>query len=339
MTQPAARSNAARWLITGGLGFIGSHFVRLVLSERPDVDVINLDAVTYAGNRANLADVEEHERYRFFRGDIADAGDVRKAIGAGVDAIVNFAAESHVDRSLCDSEPFERTNVLGVATLLEAAREHGVTRFLQVSTDEIYGPAAERQSFRESDPMSPRNPYSESKAKAERLVTEAFSRHGLPALLTRGSNSYGPYQYPEKLIPLFITNLIEDEPVPVYGDGLQVRDWLHVEDHARGILHVLERGVPGEVYNLGAGNHRTNLEVALRLAAAFERSATTHIRHVKDRLNHDRRYSMVSTKAHALGWRPRVTFDAGLNETIAWYRANDGWWRPLRTDQDREATA
>jgi dTDP-glucose 4,6-dehydratase len=321
-----------RWLITGGLGFIGSTFVRLVLSERPHVSVINLDAMTYAGNPANLKDVEGDPRYRFVRGNICDAEAVRGAIGDGVDAIVNFAAETHVDRSILDPEEFLRTDILGTHVLLEAVRERKIPRYVQVSTDEVYGHVAEGDS-RESDPIRPRSPYSASKAGGDLQVLAYHTTYDTPVLITRGSNTYGPYQYPEKLIPLFVTNLIDDQQVPVYGDGLQIRDWLHVEDHARGILHVLENGALGNVYNVGGGNPRTNLEVTRLLVEDCGRSMQTHVKHVVDRPGHDRRYSVDSSKLHALGWMPRVLFDEGIAETVAWYRANEAWWRPLKSGE------
>lgn len=316
-----------RWLVTGGLGFIGSAFLRVVLKERPDIEVVNYDAMTYAGNPANCVELQGHPRYRFIEGDICDAAGTQAAIGDGVDAIVNFAAETHVDRSIMDSEAFIRTNILGTHVLLEAARRQDIRRYLQVSTDEVYGDVPQGESV-ETDPLRPRSPYSASKASAD-LQTLAYGvTYKMPVLVTRGSNTYGPRQYPEKLIPLFVTNLIRNQAVPVYGDGSQIRDWLHVEDHARGILRVLERGEPGNVYNLGGGNHRTNLEITGHLVTACGRSMVTHVRHVADRLGHDRRYAISSAKAHALGWLPRMMFDVGLRETIAWYREHEAWWRP-----------
>ncbi|HVA32720.1 MAG TPA: dTDP-glucose 4,6-dehydratase [Candidatus Baltobacteraceae bacterium] len=318
-----------RWLVTGGLGFIGSHFIRIALAERPELEIVNLDALTYAGNLMNLRDVECSSRYRFVRGDISDPAAVEAAMAPGVSAVVNFAAESHVDRSLIDAEPFKKTNVMGVRVLLDAAVRHRVARFLQVSTDEVYGDVVSGE-FSEESPPSPSNPYSASKAEGEALVLEYRRDRGVPMVITRGSNTYGPYQYPEKLIPLFITNLIDDEPVPLYGDGMQIRDWLHAEDHARGILHVLDAGVSGNVYNLAGGNSCTNLEIAHRLLAACGRSPLTHLRHVTDRPNHDRRYAMSGNKAHALGWRPRIPFEAGLSETVEWYKSNEDWWRRIK---------
>ena len=250
----------------------------------------------------------------------------------GIDAIVNFAAETHVDRSILDPEAFLRTDVLGTHVLLEAVRRHHIPRFLQVSTDEVYGDVAEGESV-ETDALRPRSPYSASKAGGDMQVLAYWTTFQTPVLITRGSNTYGPYQYPEKPIPLFVTNLIDDQQVPVYGDGLQIRDWLHVTDHARGILHTLERGEPGNVYNIGGGNPRTNLEITQRLLAGCGRSADTHIRHVADREGHDRRYAVNCAKAHALGWAPQVPFEEGLLATIAWYRNNESWWRPLKNGE------
>jgi dTDP-glucose 4,6-dehydratase len=321
-----------RWVVTGGLGFIGSAFIRLVLAERPNVEIINLDAMTYAGNPANVRELEGDPRYRFVRGDICNPQDVREAIGTGADAIVNFAAETHVDRSILDPEAFLRTDVLGTHSLLEAARERGIPRYLQVSTDEVYGHVPEGEST-ESDPLRPRSPYSASKAGGDLQVLAYHATYGTPVLITRGSNTYGPYQYPEKIVPLFVTNLLDDQPVPVYGDGLQVRDWIHVEDHARAILHVLELGETGNVYNVGGGNPRTNLELTRLLVQDCGRSMETHVRYVADREGHDRRYSVSSAKLRALGWMPRIPFDRGIRETIAWYRANEAWWRPLKSGE------
>lgn len=323
-----------RLLVTGGLGFIGSTFIRLLLAERPDARVVNLDAMTYAGNPANCAEHEGNPRYRFVKGDICDPDAVASALGEGVDAVVNFAAETHVDRSILDPQGFLRTDILGTHVLLEAVREHRIGRFLQVSTDEVYGDVATGSS-RESDPIRPRSPYSASKAGADLHVLAAWTTYGTPVLITRGSNTYGPHQYPEKLIPLFVTNLIDDESVPVYGDGLQVRDWLHAHDHARGILHVLEHGTPGEVYNIGGGNPHTNLAITQRLVEGCGRSMHTHVRHVADREGHDRRYAVDCAKARALGWTPRIAFDEGLDETIRWYREHEAWWRPLKNGEFR----
>ena len=319
-------------LVTGGLGFIGSAFVRLALGERPDVSIVNLDAMTYAGNPANLRDVEADPRYRFVRGNICEPAAVRKAIGAGVDAIVNFAAETHVDRSILEPEAFLQTDILGTHVLLEAVRERGIARFVQVSTDEVYGDVKNGESH-EDDALKPRSPYSASKAGGDLQVLASYATFGTPVLVTRGSNTYGPRQHPEKLIPLFITNLLDDLQVPVYGDGQQIRDWLHVEDHARGILHVLESGEIGNVYNIGGGNPRTNLEITHALLGGCGRAAETHVRHVADRAGHDRRYAVCTDKARELGWAPRTNFREGLQSTIDWYRNNEPWWRPLKSGE------
>jgi dTDP-glucose 4,6-dehydratase len=324
-----------RGLVAGGLGFIGSAFVRRVLRTRPDVEVVVYDALTYAGNPANVAEVAGDARYTFVRGDIADARALDLAIGSGVDAIVNFAAETHVDRSILDPEAFLRTGVLGVHQLLEAQRRHGVARFVHVSTDEVYGDV-ETGSSVESDPIRPRSPYAAAKAAGDLLILSYRTTFDAPVLITRGSNTYGPHQYPEKLIPLFVTNLIDDATVPVYGDGRQVRDWLHVDDHARGVLHVLEYGADGEVYNLGGGNSRENVEIVRHLLEATGRAWDTHVRHVTDRAGHDRRYALDSTKARRLGWEPQVPFERGLRETVAWYRAREDWWRPIKSGEFRD---
>ena len=319
-----------RWLVTGGLGFIGSNFVRMVLRERPDVSITNLDLMTYAGNPANLAEVASDPRYRFVKGDIREGADVKTAVGEGVDAIVNFAAETHVDRSILEPEAFLRTDVLGTHVLLEAVREHGIKRFLQVSTDEVYGHVHEGSS-KENDQIAPRSPYAASKAGGDLQVLAYWTTYNTPVLITRGSNTYGPYQYPEKLIPLFVTNLIDDQQVPVYGDGMQVRDWIHADDHARGIMHVLEHGELGNVYNIGGGNGRTNMEITKTLLDLTGRSFATHVKHVQDRPGHDRRYSLDASKARALGWKPQVEFKTGLEETVAWYRANEEYWRTIKS--------
>ncbi|HTW83801.1 MAG TPA: dTDP-glucose 4,6-dehydratase [Candidatus Sulfotelmatobacter sp.] len=323
-----------RWLVTGGLGFIGSAFVRGCLQERSDVAITVLDAMTYAANPANVAVVADDPRYRFVRGDIADPHAVDEAIGEGVDAIVNFAAETHVDRSILDPEAFIRTDVMGTHVLLEAVRRHRIQRFLQVSTDEVYGHVPSGAST-EDDPIRPRSPYAASKAGGDLQVLAYHTTYDLPVLITRGSNTYGPHQYPEKLIPLFVTNLIDDQTVPVYGDGLQVRDWLHVDDHARGIAHVLEHGRPGHAYNLGGGNSRTNLAITQRLLELTGRSFETSVRHVVDRAGHDRRYALDSAKARRLGWSARVPFEEGLAQTVAWYRDNEAWWRPIKSGEFR----
>lgn len=318
-----------RWLVTGGLGFIGSHFVRIALRERPEHEIVNLDAITYAGNPANLCDVEDDRRYRFVKGNICNAAAVREALGDGADAIVNFAAETHVDRSILDSEAFLQTDALGTHVLLEAQRRYNVPRYLQVSTDEVYGNVPMGESG-EKDPLQPRSPYAASKAAGDLLTLAYHATYGAPVLITRGSNTYGPNQFPEKIVPLFITNLIDDRTVPVYGDGLQIRDWLYVEDHARAILYVLEHGEAGNVYNISAGMPQTNMDLTRLLVRGCGRAMESHVEHVTDRLGHDRRYAVDSAKLRALGWRPRMPFETGISLTIEWYRANEAWWRPLR---------
>lgn len=326
---PCRSPRGMRWLVTGGLGFIGSHFIRLALRERPGLAIVNLDAMTYAGNPANLRDLDSEPRYRFVKGDICDDAAVHGALEGGVDAVLNFAAETHVDRSIVEPEAFLRTDALGTHVLLQAVRERAIPRYLQVSTDEVYGNVAEGESL-ESDPLRPRSPYAASKAAGDLLILAYHATYATPVLITRGSNTYGPCQYPEKIVPLFVTNLIDDRPVPLYGDGLQIRDWLYVEDHARAILHALEHGEVGNVYNVSGETPRTNLELTRTLTQHCGRSMETHVEHVADRPGHDRRYAVNSAKLRTLGWRPRVSFDDGIARTIDWYRANESWWRPLK---------
>jgi dTDP-glucose 4,6-dehydratase len=322
-----------RIVVTGGAGFIGSHYVRLLLRDHPDDEVVNLDKLTYAGNLDNLRDVEDDERYTFVKGDICDPETVADVVG-DADAIVNFAAETHVDRSISGPQDFIRTDVLGTHTLLEAARRRGVARYLQVSTDEVYGSIA-AGAFTESSPLHPSSPYSASKAGGDLLVLAAATTFDLPVLITRSSNNYGPNQYPEKLIPLFVTNALEDLPLPVYGDGRQVRDWLHVEDNCRAIDLVLRAGVPGEVYNVGGGNERTNFELTAMVLRLLGKSDEL-IRHVEDRPGHDRRYALDCAKLRALGWEPRIPFDEGLSATVDWYAANGWWWGKIKSGEWRE---
>ncbi len=320
-----------RVLVTGGCGFIGSNLVRYLLEAEPELTVVNLDALTYAGNPANLADVARSPRYRFIHGDITDRAAVARALEGGVEAILHLAAESHVDRSIHDSGPFVRTNVLGTQVLLDAAREHKVARFVHVSTDEVYGSLGPTGAFTEETPLAPNSPYSASKAGSDLLVRAYHHTFGLPALITRCSNNYGPYQFPEKLIPLFISNLLRDEPVPVYGDGLNVRDWLHVRDHCAAIHRVWRHGRPGEVYNIGGRCEKTNLELTHTLLRVLGKP-TSLIRYVPDRPGHDRRYAIDCSKIEReLGWRPKVTFDRGLEDTVAWYKANAAWVEAIRS--------
>jgi dTDP-glucose 4,6-dehydratase len=316
-------------LVTGGCGFIGSNFVRYMLGQHPDISIINLDKLTYAGNRANLRDIEQDARYSFIKGDICDEGAVRSAFEQGdINTVVHFAAESHVDRSIQDASAFVRTNVLGTFTLLDAALAAGVDRFIHVSTDEVYG-STETGSFCEKDFLNPSSPYSASKASSDLLARSYSITHNLPVLVTRSTNNYGPYQYPEKLIPLFVTNLLEGKSVPLYGAGHNVRDWIYVLDHCRGIGHLIEHGEPGEIYNIGGGNERTNLEITYRILNILEKDESW-IEHVADRPGHDFRYSLNCSKLEGLGWRPNYSFEQGLEETVRWYMENRWWWYPLR---------
>ncbi|VVJ20851.1 dTDP-glucose 4 [Amycolatopsis camponoti] len=321
-----------RMVVTGGAGFIGSAYVRNVLSGHyagfePD-ELVVLDKFTYAGNRANLAPVAGDERLRVVEGDICDPEVVEREL-TGTDLVVHFAAESHVDRSIAGSAEFVRTNVLGTQTLLQAALEREIGKFVHVSTDEVYG-SIDEGSWPETHPVAPNSPYSASKAASDLLVRSFFITHGLDASITRCSNNYGPYQFPEKVIPLFVTNLVDGLQVPLYGDGLNVRDWLHVDDHCRGIQLVAEKGRAGEVYNIGGGTELTNRELTERLLEVTGRDHTA-IRPVEDRKGHDRRYSVDITKISTeLGYSPRVGIDTGLRDTVDWYKNNRGWWEPLK---------
>jgi dTDP-glucose 4,6-dehydratase len=318
-------------LVTGGAGFIGANFVQHVLATYPNDQVVTFDLLTYAGNLANLDSVLSDPRHRFVRGDIADRVAVDAAIGDGVDAIVNFAAESHVDRSIADAGAFLATNVVGTQVLLDAARARGIGRFLQVSTDEVYGSLGPTGAFSEETPLAPNSPYAASKAAADLLVRAAHHTHGFPALITRCSNNYGPYQFPEKLIPLFVTNALADQPLPLYGDGRQVRDWIHVDDHCRGVDLVLREGKVGEVYNLGGGNERENIAIAALILEALGKPPSL-VRHVTDRLGHDRRYAIDARKIeHELGWKPLRDFADGLRDTIEWYRSHRSWWEAVKS--------
>lgn len=320
-------------MVTGGAGFIGSNFIRYLLGTDPSVHVINYDCLTYAGNPANLADFRHDSRYRFVKGDITDRSAVRQAVGSGVDCILNFAAESHVDRSIQDSGPFVRTNVLGTQVLLDAVRELGIKRYVQVSTDEVYGSLGPTGSFTEETPLAPNSPYAASKAAGDLLVRSYVHTFHTPAVITRCSNNYGPYQFPEKLIPLFITNLLQDESVPVYGDGLNVRDWIHVRDHCAALDLVWRKGQAGEVYNIGGRCERTNLELTHALLDAVGKP-TSLIRYVKDRPGHDRRYAIDCSKIEReLGWRPSFAFADGLKETVHWYQEHADWVANIRTGE------
>jgi dTDP-glucose 4,6-dehydratase len=321
-----------RLLVTGGCGFIGSNFIRWVLAEHPDDSVVNLDKLTYAGNPANVADLEHDPRHAFVHGDICDGRLVRD-LASGVDAIVNFAAPSHVDRSILDPDEFLKTNVLGVHVLLETVREVRVPRLLHVSTDEVYGSIAQG-AVGEHAPLRPANPYSAAKAAGDLLALAYHNTHGVPVVITRSSNNFGPYQYPEKIVPLFVTNALDDRPLPLYGDGLQVRDWIYVLDHCAAIDLVLRRGQDGGVYNIGGGHEVTNLALTreiLRLLGKSERL----IQPVADRPGHDRRYALDPSKVSALGWAPRHPFPSALETTVRWYREHEAWWRPLKSGEFR----
>lgn len=321
-------------LVTGGAGFIGSAFVRMVIEQGKASQVVNLDKLTYAGNLENLAPVAGDPRHRFVRGDICDAALVEELVSQlRPDAIVHFAAESHVDRSILSPAPVFETNLRGTFTLLEAARRHGVGRFLQVSTDEVYGSLPEPLEADEDFPLRPSSPYSASKAGADLLALSYFTTYRVPVIVTRASNNYGPYQFPEKLIPLMIANALEGRPLPVYGDGLHVRDWLYVEDHCRALLAVLEKGRVGEIYNIGGSCALPNLEVVRRILRITQRSESL-IQFVVDRPGHDRRYALSSRKVmQETGWSPQVAFEDGLARTVAWYRANQGWVARVRSGE------
>ncbi|MFC3488013.1 dTDP-glucose 4,6-dehydratase [Amycolatopsis roodepoortensis] len=321
-----------RVLVTGGAGFIGSHYVRQVLTgaypSLADAELIVLDKLTYAGNEANLELVRENPRYRFEKGDICDAALVGELM-RGIDLVVHFAAESHVDRSIAGAADFVLTNVLGTQTLLQAALEAGVGKFVHVSTDEVYG-SIDKGSWDEDHVLEPNSPYSASKASSDLLARSFFRTHGLPVCVTRCSNNYGPYQFPEKVIPLFVTNLLDGKKVPLYGDGLNVRDWLHVDDHCNGIQLVADGGRPGEIYNIGGGTELTNRQLTERLLDAVG-AGWDSVEPVVDRKGHDRRYSVDITKiSRELGYAPRKSFEDGLAETVAWYSGNRSWWEPLK---------
>jgi dTDP-glucose 4,6-dehydratase len=326
------RKQHMRLLVTGGCGFIGSNFVRLVLEEHVEDEILNLDKLTYAGNPENLRDIEDSPRYFFQKGDICEGDDVDRAFSWGPDAVVNFAAETHVDRSITSPEAFVQTDVLGTYRLLEKAREMEL-RFLQISTDEVYG-SIEEGSFTETSPLSPNSPYAASKAGADLLVRSYVRTYGLNAVIVRSSNNYGPYQYPEKVVPLFVTNLLEGRKVPLYGEGKNVRDWLYVRDNCSAIDLALRMGLAGEVYNIAAGQEKTNLELTRDILAAVG-AGEESMQYVPDRLGHDLRYSVDSSKIRGLGWSPQRAFADGLLETVEWYRDREDWWRPIKSGEFR----
>ncbi len=322
-----------RLIVTGGAGFIGSNFIRLALAELPGWRIVNLDALTYAGNLENLADLEDQERYEFVKADINDPESLDRVFSGGAEGVIHFAAESHVDRSVLDPSAFVRTNVVGTQNLLNAAMKHGTERFLHVSTDEVYGSLGPEGFFTEETPLAPNSPYSASKAGSDFLVRAAWHTHGFPASITRCSNNYGPYQFPEKLIPLMITNALEDKPLPVYGDGANIRDWIHVEDHCRALLAVFLSGEPGEVYNIGGNAERTNLQVVEGILEILGKPRDL-ITFVKDRPGHDRRYAIDSSKIRReLGWKPGRNFEEGLEETVRWYVDHPSWWKRVKSGE------
>ena len=319
-------------LVTGGAGFIGSAFVRHMIANYPDYNIICFDKLTYAGNVDNLLPVSDEENYRFERGDVADRSAVSRVLrDYRIDTVVNFAAESHVDRSILAPDAFIHTDVVGVYILLDEGRKHGIERFCQVSTDEVYGDIEDGLSL-EDDRFLPNSPYAASKAGGELMVRAYHVTYGMDTVITRGSNTYGPYQYPEKLVPFFTTEAIDDRPLPLYGDGEQIRDWLYVDDHARGVDRILHYGASGAAYNLAGENQRNNIEVTTRILELLGKPDSL-IRHVPDREGHDRRYAMSAEKARALGWRRQFDFETGLEATVRWYQANEWWWRKIKTGE------
>lgn len=324
-----------RMLITGGAGFIGSNFVRYILEKNPEYEITNLDALTYCGNLENLSDIENNPHYTFVKGDITDKELVNQLV-SDIDCIINFAAETHVDRSIKDPEIFIKTNVLGTQVLLDAARKYDLEKYVQISTDEVYGSLGKKGYFREETPLAPNSPYSASKASADLIVRAYFKTFGLPVNITRCSNNYGPYQFPEKLIPLMISNALENKKLPVYGDGLNIRDWIHVFDHCTAIDLVLHHGKKGEIYNIGGNNEKENIEI-VKLILDYLDKEDSLITFVKDRLGHDRRYAIDSTKIQKdLGWKPRYSFEEGIKETIQWYLDNRSWWEKVKSGQYQE---
>jgi len=319
-------------LITGGAGFIGSNFIHYILKEHPDWEVTNLDKLTYAGNLENLTNIENDPRYRFIKGDIADREIISSLLREGIDVIVNFAAESHVDRSILDASPFIETNIKGTQTLFEGARQYRVGKFIQVSTDEVYG-SAEAGKFTEKSSLSPNSPYAASKAAADLLSHAYWKTYQLPVIITRSSNNLGPFQFPEKLIPLAITNALENKPIPIYGDGLNVRDWIYVVDHCRALDFALQKGKPGEVYNIAADQGKTNLELIQQVLDMMDKPGSL-ITFVADRPGHDRRYALDAGKiTQKLGWAPTYSFKEALTITVNWYLNNEPWWRKIKSGE------
>ena len=315
-------------LVTGGCGFIGSNFIRHMLSKYP-YHIFNFDKLTYAGNLENLKEIEDNPRYTFIKGDIAEKEDVARLFERGIEVVINFAAESHVDRSIMDPDAFVKTNISGTFLLLEQARQKGVKRFIQISTDEVYGSLGKEGKFREDTPLSPNSPYSASKTSADLLAMAYYRTYGTPVVITRCSNNYGPYQFPEKLIPLIISNALHDKELPVYGDGMNIRDWIHVTDHCEAIDAVLHKGEPGNVYNVGGENERANIEI-VKLILSILGKPESLIRYVKDRPGHDRRYAIDSRKIkNVLNFEPKMSFQKGMEETVAWYVEHRAWWERI----------
>lgn len=319
------------YLVTGGAGFIGSNYIHFLLESDPGVRIINLDKLTYCGNLENLRDIEKDPRYRFVRGDIADRKLVEEILAERVDVVVNFAAETHVDRAVLGPEEFIRTDVLGTFNLLEAAREKGVGRYIQISTDEVYGSIAEG-AFTEDSPLNPSSPYSSGKAGGDLIARSYFVTYGMDVCITRCSNNFGPYQYPEKVIPLFVTNALEDRPLPLYGDGLNERDWLYVRDHCEAIQLVVEKGQEGQIYNIGTGETLPNIRLTETILDILAKPKSL-IQRVEDRPGHDRRYCVDSSRIRRLGWKPRHDFDSAIRETIEWYAEHLSWWKPLKSGE------
>jgi len=315
-----------RILITGGLGFIGSNFIRYILNKNPDFTIINLDAITYAGNPNNLKDIENNPRYHFIKGNICDRKIVANTM-KDCDMIFNFAAETHVDRSITNAKSFIKTDIIGTSVLLDLAIKLDVKKYIQISTDEVYG-STEQTSFGEDSPLDPSSPYSASKASADLLVNAYWKTYGLPVLITRSSNNFGPYQYPEKLIPLFITNALRNKKLPVYGDGQNIRDWIYVLDNCSAIEMVWKKGIIGEIYNIASGIEKKNIEITYKILDLLEKPKSI-IKYVNDRVGHDRRYSIDTAKIRGLGWRPSFNFDTAITETLCWYKNNEWWWSPL----------
>lgn len=323
-------------LVTGGAGFIGSNFIHFLLKERPGCKVVNLDKLTYAGNLENLSDIDNNEGYQFVKGDIADRKLVSELLAEGIDVIVNFAAESHVDRSILDPFPFIKTNVEGTQVLLEGAKKYGVGLFLQISTDEVYGSLGATGKFTEDSPLLPNSPYAASKASADCLCRAYYHTYKLPVIITRCSNNYGPYQFPEKLIPKAIIRAHRDMKIPIYGTGENIRDWIFIKDHCEAIDLALERGEQGEIYNISSGEERSNLEVVREILRIMDKPDL--IEFVEDRPGHDIRYSLDSSKTRSLGWKPKHSFKEGLKETVEWYLKNEWWWQPLADERTLHPT-